>query len=63
MGKQLTKLQRRKDARKELDAIDERRELALIIHYSCESFYDGPECLLSGEGVAIASVPLGGPSV
>lgn len=40
MGKQLTKLRRRKDARKELDAIDERRELALIIHYSCESFYD-----------------------
>ena len=40
MGKQLTKLRRRKDAKRELDALDERRELVLIIHYSCESFYD-----------------------
>lgn len=40
MGKQLTKLRRRKDAKRELDGIDDRRELALVIHYSCESFYD-----------------------
>lgn len=40
MGKQLTTLRRRRDAKRELDAIDERRELALLIHYSCESFYD-----------------------
>ncbi|MGB7654385.1 MAG: hypothetical protein WBL74_02780 [Novosphingobium sp.] len=40
MGKQLTKLRRRKEAKRELDALDERRDQTLVIHYSCESFYD-----------------------
>lgn len=40
MGKQLTKLRRRKEAKKGLDALDDRRDQTLVIHYSCESFYD-----------------------
>lgn len=40
MGKQLTKLRRRKEAKKSLDTLDDRRDQTLIIHYSCESFYD-----------------------
>ncbi|WP_026603353.1 hypothetical protein [Methylomonas sp. 11b] len=40
MGKELTKLKRRREAQKRLAEIDEKRELHFVIHYSCESFYD-----------------------
>jgi hypothetical protein len=40
VGKQLTNMRRRKEAKKGLEALDERRDQTLIIHYSCESFYD-----------------------
>ena len=40
MGKQLAKLKRRREAKWRLEAINTRRDQTLIIHYSCESFYD-----------------------
>lgn len=40
MGKELQKLRGRKEVRRQLDAIDTRRDMCLVIHYSCESFYD-----------------------
>ena len=40
MGRQLTKWRRRKEARQKLYDISETRAHTLIIHYSCESFYD-----------------------
>lgn len=40
MGQQLAKWRRRKEARKALYDIDEKRAHTLVIHYSCESFYD-----------------------
>lgn len=40
MGKELRKLQRRRRAADELDRILDRPGDALVVHYSCESFYD-----------------------
>lgn len=40
MGKELTKLKRRREARKGFDDVDNKRDMYLVIHYSCESFYD-----------------------
>jgi hypothetical protein len=40
MGKELTQLRRRREARKGLASLDDRRDQTLVIHYSCESFYD-----------------------
>jgi hypothetical protein len=40
MGKELKRWKRRKDAIKKINEIEERRDSALIVHYSCESFYD-----------------------
>jgi hypothetical protein len=40
MGAQLIKLQRGKEARAKFEAINAKRDSYLIIHYSCESFYD-----------------------
>ncbi len=40
MGKELTKLKRRHEARKGFDEINNKRDMFLVIHYSCESFYD-----------------------
>lgn len=40
MGKELRKLQRRRRAADELDRILGRPGDALVVHYSCESFYD-----------------------
>lgn len=40
MGKELQKLRARKEVRQRLDAINGRRDMCLVIHYSCESFYD-----------------------
>src|SRR5699024_9976083 len=40
MGKELRKLNRRRKTEGELDGILERAGDALVIHYSCESFYD-----------------------
>jgi hypothetical protein len=40
MGKELKRLRERKDVRRRFDEIDRRRDMVLVIHYSCESFYD-----------------------
>jgi hypothetical protein len=40
MGKELNKLHARKEVRARFDAINQRRDMHLVIHYSCESFYD-----------------------
>lgn len=40
MGAQRIKFQRNREARKRFEKIDEKRDAYLIIHYSCESFYD-----------------------
>ncbi len=40
MGKELKKRRRRKDALKAIDQLEARRDNVLVIHYSCESFYD-----------------------
>lgn len=40
MSSELKRIQKRKETRKELDALYEKAEHILIIHYSCESFYD-----------------------
>ncbi len=40
MGKELQKWKRRKSALKQIDEIEKKCDSALVIHYSCESFYD-----------------------
>lgn len=40
MGEQLTKFRRRKAARKSFEDLDKRRDMYIVLHYSCESFYD-----------------------
>lgn len=40
MGKELNKLRARKEVRNRFDTINKRRDMCLIIHYSCESFYN-----------------------
>jgi hypothetical protein len=42
MGSELKKLSHRKKAKNKLYELYERSETVLIIHYSCESFYDRP---------------------
>jgi hypothetical protein len=43
MSTALKKIERRKKARKKLNELASHEELVLVIHYSCESFYDRPE--------------------
>lgn len=43
MSNEIKKLERRRKARKKLDELASREEQVLVIHYSCESFYDRPE--------------------
>jgi len=40
MGEQLTKFKRRRIARKSFEDLDKRRDMYIVLHYSCESFYD-----------------------
>lgn len=40
MGKELTKLRHRREAKRRLEELDKERKLVHVIHYSCESFYD-----------------------
>lgn len=40
MGEQLTKFRRRRAARKSFEDLDKRRDMYIVLHYSCESFYD-----------------------
>lgn len=40
MGQEITQLKRRRGARADLQAIEAKRAMCLILHYSCESFYD-----------------------
>lgn len=40
MGRELKRLKRRKDVVSRLDALLEQATTTLVIHYSCESFYD-----------------------
>ena len=43
MPSELKKIERRRKAQNYLDEISGREEHVLVIHYSCESFYDRPE--------------------
>ena len=43
MLSELKKLERRRKAQKHLDDLSNREEHVLVVHYSCESFYDRPE--------------------
>jgi len=43
MGRELKRLKRRKAVVKKMDEIIDSAQTALVIHYSCESFYDRPE--------------------
>lgn len=40
MASELKRLKKRKETRDELDGLHEKAEHVLVIHYSCESFYD-----------------------
>lgn len=40
MGRELKRLQRRKDTVRRMDALLEQGDTSLVVHYSCESFYD-----------------------
>jgi hypothetical protein len=40
MGQELTRLRRRREARRGFELIDNKRDMYLVVHYSCESFYD-----------------------
>ena len=40
MGRELKRLKRRKDVVSKLDNLLEQAATTLVIHYSCESFYD-----------------------
>ena len=43
MSKAFEKLRRRRDAKKQLTEINKNRNNVVVIHYSCESFYDRPD--------------------
>ena len=43
MGDALRKLKSRKEALRRLRELDDRRDSVVVIHYSCESFYDRPD--------------------
>lgn len=43
MPSELKKIERRRKTRKKLDELASREDQVLVIHYSCESFYDRPE--------------------
>lgn len=40
MGKELNKLKRRKEALRRFEEVNGKRNMSLIVHYSCESFYE-----------------------
>lgn len=40
MGEQLTKFRRRQAARRAFETLDKERDRYIVLHYSCESFYD-----------------------
>lgn len=40
MGRELNRLRKRRMAKKRFDMINDKREITLVIHYYCESFYD-----------------------
>lgn len=40
VGKELNKLKARRDARSRFDEVNRKRDMFLVLHYSCESFYD-----------------------
>ena len=43
MGQARARIQRRKKAREQLTTLFDRADQVLIVHYSCESFYDRPD--------------------
>jgi hypothetical protein len=43
MGQARARIQRRKNAREQLAKLFDRADQVLVIHYSCESFYDRPD--------------------
>jgi hypothetical protein len=43
VASEIKKLERRRKARKKINELSSKEEHVLVIHYSCESFYDRPE--------------------
>lgn len=43
MSSEIKKIEKRKKARKKLNELSSREEQVLVIHYSCESFYNRPD--------------------
>jgi hypothetical protein len=43
MGQKINQLRRRKEARKNLSQLFEKSKNVVVVHYSCESFYDRPD--------------------
>lgn len=43
MSKVSTRLRRRREAKEQLSEIEAKRSHVIVIHYSCESFYDRPD--------------------
>ncbi len=56
MGEQLTKFRRRRTARKSFEDLDKRRDMYIVLHYSCESFYDIKPELLWGRSLTNTGV-------
>jgi hypothetical protein len=40
VGKELNKLRARREARRQFDELNRKRDMFIVLHYSCESFYD-----------------------
>lgn len=40
MGEQLTKFKKRREARRSFEELNSKRDKYIVLHYSCESFYD-----------------------
>ena len=57
MGQAARTIQRRKEARKKLDELMSHPEHVVVIHYSCESFYDRPDgCSPRITSIAVANL-------
>jgi len=54
MGRELRRFKQRKKTRRQIEELIDKSELSLVIHYSCESFYDRPE----GKSPRITSIAI-----
>ena len=54
MGRELRRFKQRKKIRRQIEKLIDKSEIALVIHYSCESFHDRPE----GKSPRITSIAI-----